>query len=128
VLVAGIAVAVVVAAPLAAPNRPGAGGVTISGARSLSDQVSVSYATLDRHRTSDVHLLAFNDLHGNLEAGGNNLYGRFAGGAAYLAKAVKDRQALYGKRRRPSSPATTSAPAPWPTGCSSRSRSPSPPT
>jgi len=99
VLVTGIAVAVVVAAPLAAPNRPAPGGVTISGARSLSDQVSVSYATLDRHRTSDVHLLAFNDLHGNLEAGGNNLYGRFAGGAAYLAKAVKDRQALYGKRQ-----------------------------
>jgi 5'-nucleotidase len=43
-----------------------------------------------------VHLLAFNDLHGNLEAAGNNIYGQFAGGAAYLAKAVKDRQALYG--------------------------------
>jgi 5'-nucleotidase len=46
-----------------------------------------------------VHLLAFNDLHGNLEAGGLNIYGRFAGGAAYLAKAVKDRQALYGDRQ-----------------------------
>jgi 5'-nucleotidase len=98
-MAAGLAVAVVLVAPLAAPNRPAAGGVTISGARSLSDQVSVSYAAVDKQRTSDVHLLAFNDLHGNLEAGGLNLYGRFAGGAAYLAKAVKDRQAQYGKRQ-----------------------------
>ena len=59
----------------------------------------MSYAAVDKQRTSDVHLLAFNDLHGNLEAGGLNLYGRFAGGAAYLAKAVKDRQAQYGKRQ-----------------------------
>ena len=43
-----------------------------------------------------MHLLAFNDLHGNLEAAGLNIYGQFAGGAAYLAKAVKDRQAIYG--------------------------------
>jgi 5'-nucleotidase len=98
-LVAAVAVAVVVVAPLAAPNRQATGGVTISGARSLSDQVSVSYGTVDKHSTSDVHLLAFNDLHGNLEADGLNLYGRFAGGAAYLAKAIKDRQAQYGKRQ-----------------------------
>ena len=98
-LVAAVAVAVVVAAPLAAPNRQATGGVTISGARSLSDQVSVSYGTVDKRRTTDVHLLAFNDLHGNLEADGLNLYGKFAGGAAYLAKAIKDRQARYGKRQ-----------------------------
>src|SRR6266542_2847260 len=72
-----------------------ADGVVISGARSLSDQVSVSYKALDSQRTTDVHLLAFNDLHGNLEAASLNIYGKFAGGAAYLAKAVKDRQALY---------------------------------
>ena len=94
-VVAAVAVGVVVAAPLAARNQAPASGVTISGARSLSDQVSVSFATLDKQRTTDVHLLAFNDLHGNLEAAGNNLYGKFAGGAAYLAKAVKDRQAQY---------------------------------
>jgi len=98
-VVAAVAVAVVVAAPLAAPNRQATGGVTISGARSLSDQVSVSYSEVDKHRTSDVHLLAFNDLHGNLEADGLNLYGKFAGGAAYVAKAIKDRQARYGKRQ-----------------------------
>src|SRR5512132_3600915 len=98
-LVVAVAVGVVVAAPLAARDRTATDTVTISGARSLSDQVSVSWAKPDRQRTTDVHLLAFNDLHGNLEAGGNNIYGTFAGGAAYLAKAVKDRQALYRGRQ-----------------------------
>src|SRR6266540_3451360 len=97
-IVAGVAVAVVVAAPLAAPNPAATDGVTIAGARSLSDHVMVSYSQLDG-RTTDVHLLAFNDLHGNLEAGGLNIYGKFAGGAAYLAKAVKDRQAQYRNRQ-----------------------------
>jgi 5'-nucleotidase len=98
-IVVGIAVAVVVAAPLAAPNPATADAVTIAGARSLSDQVTVSFSQLDPNRSTDVHLLAFNDLHGNLEAGGLNIYGRFAGGAAYLAKAVKDRQARYRNRQ-----------------------------
>ncbi|HEX2564399.1 MAG TPA: bifunctional metallophosphatase/5'-nucleotidase [Acidimicrobiales bacterium] len=95
--VAALALGVVLTAPLASSDRTPAGAVTISGARSLSDQVVVSYGGDAREtRTTDVHLLAFNDLHGNLEAAGNNIYGQFAGGAAYLAKAVKDRQALYG--------------------------------
>jgi 5'-nucleotidase len=95
--VAALALGVVLTAPLASSDRAPAGAVTISGARSLSDQVVVSYGGDARTtRTTDVHLLAFNDLHGNLEAAGNNIYGQFAGGAAYLAKAVKDRQALYG--------------------------------
>ena len=46
-----------------------------------------------------MHLLAFNDFHGNLEAAGLNIYGQFAGGAAWLAKAVKDSQALYGDKQ-----------------------------
>jgi 5'-nucleotidase len=96
VAVAALALGVVLTAPLAGSDRTPAGAVTISGARSLSDQVVVSYAEPDKTRTTDVHLLAFNDLHGNLEAGGLNIYGQFAGGAAYLAKAVKDRQAIYG--------------------------------
>jgi 5'-nucleotidase len=98
-IVAGVAVAVVVAAPLAAPDPAATGGLTIAGARSLSDHVTVSFSQVDPNRTTDVHLLAFNDLHGNLEAGGLNIYGRFAGGAAYLAKAVKDRQAQYRNRQ-----------------------------
>jgi 5'-nucleotidase len=99
VVVAAIAVGVVLAAPLAARNRVATDDTVISGARSLSDQVLVSYRTADKQPSTDVHLLAFNDLHGNLEAGGLNIYGKFAGGAAYLAKAVKDRQARYGSRQ-----------------------------
>jgi 5'-nucleotidase len=96
VALAAIGVGVVLAAPLASPNRAEAGPV-IAGARSLSDQVVVTYnSQQSKERTTDVHLLAFNDLHGNLEAAGNNIYGHFAGGAAYLAKAIKDRQAQYG--------------------------------
>ena len=94
------AVVVVLTAPFATTKQPKAEGVVISGARSLSDEVSVSYGHQPPgQRTTDLHVLAFNDLHGNLEAGGNNIYGRFAGGAAYLAKAVKDRQALYGSKQ-----------------------------
>jgi 5'-nucleotidase len=93
---AAVAIGVVLAAPLASPNQAAAGPI-ISGARSLSDQVVVSFAAKPpKDRTTDVHLLAFNDLHGNLEAASLNIYGRFAGGAAYLAKAIKDRQAQYG--------------------------------
>jgi 5'-nucleotidase len=95
--VAALALGVVLTAPLASSDRAPAGAVTISGARSLSDQVVVNYGgDGDRRRTTDVHLLAFNDLHGNLEPAGLNIYGQFAGGAAYLADAVKDRQAIYG--------------------------------
>jgi 5'-nucleotidase len=99
VVLAAIAVGVVLAAPLARPNPAAADNITISGARSLADQVSVRFVTAKQEETTDIHLLAFNDLHGNLEAAGNNIYGRFAGGAAYLAKAVKDKQALYGDKQ-----------------------------
>jgi 5'-nucleotidase len=100
VAVAALAVGVVLTAPLARSDGNEAGAVTISGARSLSDRVVVDFAQDGKPRTTtDVHLLAFNDLHGNLEAAGNNIYGQFAGGAAYLAKAVKDRQVLYGDRQ-----------------------------
>jgi 5'-nucleotidase len=98
-IVAVLAVAVVLTAPLATSDQTPAEAVTISGARSLSDQVSVSYGKRPKDRTTDVHLLAFNDLHGNLEAAGLNIYGEFAGGAAYLAKAVKDRQAVHGRNQ-----------------------------
>jgi 5'-nucleotidase len=100
-VLAALAVGVVLTAPLAGPNGTPAEAVTISGARSLSDQVVVNFDRSGhkprKQRTTDVHLLGFNDLHGNLEAAGNNIYGQFAGGAAYLAKAIKDRQATYGE-------------------------------
>jgi 5'-nucleotidase len=93
---AAIAVGVVLGAPLASPNKASAGPI-ISGARTLSDQVAVNFAAVPPgHDTSDVHILAFNDLHGTLDPTGQTLYGQFAGGAAFLAKAVKDKQALYG--------------------------------
>jgi 5'-nucleotidase len=99
VLVVG-ALLVVLLAPLAT-DEPGAGddAVVISGALSLSDEVSVSYTSHRPRRTTDLHVLAFNDLHGNLEAGGRNIYGSFAGGAAYQAKVVEERQATYGSRQ-----------------------------
>jgi 5'-nucleotidase len=92
-----VVVGVVLATTFASPNEASA-DVVISGARSISDPVSITYRSAGRDRTTDVHLLAFNDLHGNLEAAANNIYGHFAGGAAYLAKAIKDKQAQYGNR------------------------------
>ena len=89
------AVGAVLVATLALPNKASA-DVVIAGAQSISDPVSIAYGVKKQGTTTDVHVLAFNDLHGNLEAAGNNIYGHFAGGAAYLAKAIKDRQAQYG--------------------------------
>jgi 5'-nucleotidase len=91
---AAAAVTAVVVAPLATSST-GAGAATITGARSLSDQVSVQFAPASG-RTTNIHLLAYNDFHGTLDPGSQTLYGQFAGGAAYLAKAIKDRQAQYG--------------------------------
>jgi 5'-nucleotidase len=93
-LLAVLAVGVVLAAPLASSKTTGADKAIIAGAKSLSDRVAVSYADAARGGTTEVHILGFNDLHGNLETGGAQ-YGRFAGGAAYLAKVIKARQAQY---------------------------------
>jgi 5'-nucleotidase len=94
-LALAMAVGAVLVSTLASPNMASA-DVVIAGARSISDPVSIAYGVKKQGTTTDVHVLAFNDLHGNLEAAGNNIYGHFAGGAAYLAKAIKDRQAQYG--------------------------------
>jgi 5'-nucleotidase len=91
------AVGAVLVAVLASPKQASA-DVIISGARSIDDPVSISGGAEKKGSTTDVHVLAFNDLHGNLEAGTNNIYGHFAGGAAYLAKAIKDKQAKYRHR------------------------------
>jgi 5'-nucleotidase len=93
---AALAVGVVIAAPLASTKSNAKDTVIISGARSISDRVAVTFQKPSKHPTTDVHLLAFNDLHGTLEPAGNNIYGKFAGGAAYLAKVVEDKQAQYG--------------------------------
>jgi 5'-nucleotidase len=94
-VLAVLAVGVVLGAPLASSKSTATDNVVIAGAKSLTDRVAVSYADAATGRTTEVHLLAFNDLHGNLEAGSLNIYGKFAGGAAYLAKKVKERQAMY---------------------------------
>jgi 5'-nucleotidase len=96
VALAALAVGVVIAAPLASTKSNAKDTVIISGARSISDRVAVTFEKPSMHPTTDVHLLAFNDLHGTLEPAGNNIYGKFAGGAAYLAKVVGDKQARYG--------------------------------
>jgi len=95
---AAVALGAAVITPLAT-STTAANAVTIAGARSLSDQVSIQVkaAPKEKDRVQDLHILAFNDFHGNLEPASLNIYGQFAGGAAYLAKAVKDRQALYGR-------------------------------
>jgi 5'-nucleotidase len=96
VALAALAVGVVIAAPLASTKSNAKDTVIISGARSISDRVAVTFQKPSKHPTTDVHLLAFNDLHGTLEPAGNNIYGKFAGGAAYLAKVVGGKQAQYG--------------------------------
>lgn len=89
----------VLAAPLAVALAAPAGAVSIAGASTLSDTVLVRWQSgMPRSQTTDLHVLAWNDFHGNLEPAGLNIYGKFAGGAAYLAKAVKDRQAAYGDK------------------------------
>jgi 5'-nucleotidase len=94
------ALGAVAAAPLAVTGAPPAGAVTIAGANTLSDKVSVDWAGNHRpEKTTDVHLIAWNDFHGNLEPAGLTQYGQFAGGAAYLAKAVHDKQQQYGARQ-----------------------------
>ena len=98
-LLATAAMCTALLAPLATSSGP-AGAVTIDGARSLADKVAVQFQGKKPHRTTDVHLLAWNDFHGNLEASaGLNIYGQFAGGAAWLAKAVHDKQAQYGDKQ-----------------------------
>ena len=59
--------------------------------------MSVSFDKLPPgHTAKQVHLLAFNDLHGTLDPMSQTQYGQFAGGAAFLAKKVTDLQAQYG--------------------------------
>ncbi len=93
-----VSVGVVVGAPLAVTSVTApAGATTITGAHSLTDKVSVTYQKPGKSKTTDVHVLAWNDFHGNLDPGTLNIYGQYAGGAAYLSKAVKDLQAKYGR-------------------------------
>jgi 5'-nucleotidase len=92
-----VSLGAVLLAPLAASGPAGTAAPVISGASSLTDAVSVSFSRPDKGtHTSSVHVLAWNDFHGNLEPASLNIYGHFAGGAAYLSKLVKTKQAQYG--------------------------------
>ncbi len=97
-LLAAASVATALVAPLATSTGT-AGAVTIEGAQSLNDEVRVDFDEGRHGGTTDVHVLAWNDFHGNLEPGTLNIYGQFAGGAAWMAKAVADKQATYGDRQ-----------------------------
>src|SRR2546423_4942226 len=88
----------VIVAPLAVAGARPADAVTIAGAGTLSDQVTVDWDHGHRDHTTGLHVLTWNDFHGNLEPAGLTIYGHFAGGAAYLAKLVKTKQQQYGRR------------------------------
>ena len=96
---------VVLAAPLAVAEQGFGGTSSISGARSLSDQVSVTL----RHgakqgATTDVHLLAFNDLHGNLEPAGTT-----STASSPVAPRTSPRLSRTGRRRTATTQATVFA-------------------
>jgi 5'-nucleotidase len=67
----------------------------ISGANTINDTVRIGEPKL-AGVTTDIHVLAFNDLHGHLDGStSGNVYGRYAGGAAALGKQILDRKARY---------------------------------
>jgi 5'-nucleotidase len=93
-VLATVALGTALLAPLATSSGT-ASAVTITGAQSLADKVAVQFKE-PKGSTTDIHLLGWNDFHGNLEPGTLNIYGQFAGGAAWLAQAVREKQAQYG--------------------------------
>jgi 5'-nucleotidase len=84
--------------PLAATSSSSAGAV-IGGSTRIGDRVSVSFkqATPPGGAVVAAHILGFNDFHGQLESGpAIRRFNQYAGGAAYLSKAIKDKQNTYG--------------------------------
>ncbi len=90
--IAGLAAAALV--PIATSSGNAAGAAVITGPATLAQPFSVQFQT-GNPTTTDVHLLAFNDFHGNLEPAGLNIYNQYAGGSAFLAKAIKDKQKAF---------------------------------
>jgi 5'-nucleotidase len=88
-------VALACAAVALSPLASGPASAQISGAGSLTDTVTIGEAKVSGV-TSDIHVLAFNDLHGHLDGStSGNLYGRYAGGAAALGRQLGIRQRQY---------------------------------
>ena len=87
--------ALVGAALIATPFAPRSEAQTVSGATSLSDTVTIGTPLVDGN-TTDIHVIGFNDLHGHLDGSTpGSIYGRYAGGAAALAKLVKAKKLQY---------------------------------
>ena len=91
-------VGAVLLAPIATSSGGPAGAVVIGGAKNLSDQVRVELGTEARRKYRRARS-GVQRLPRQPRGGRANIYGKFAGGAAYLAKAIKDRQAMYGDRQ-----------------------------
>ena len=84
-------------APLASGSS--ANATVIAGANSIGDTVTMAFPGAGSGATTDIHVLGFNDLHGNLDATATSpakQYGTFAGGAANLAALVATKKAAYG--------------------------------
>ena len=91
----------VLGAALVVPFATGgtAQATVISGANSIGDTVHVQFPGAGSGPTTTVHLLGFNDFHGNLDATATSpskQYGTFAGGAKNMAKQIADKKAAYG--------------------------------
>jgi 5'-nucleotidase len=83
--------------PLAATSS--SAGAVIGGSNRIGDAVSVNFKQANPPGGALVaaHILGFNDFHGQLESGSAiRRFGQYAGGSAYLAKAIKDKQNTYG--------------------------------
>ncbi len=84
-------------APLASGSS--ANATVISGANSIGDTVKMAFPGAGSGTTTNIHVLGFNDLHGNLDATATTpakQYGSFAGGAANLANLVTSKRSAYG--------------------------------
>jgi 5'-nucleotidase len=92
-----VAVAAVAVAPLAVESAKPANAARFGGAATINDPLVVRYPGAGSGPTTDIHVLGFNDFHGALDPDLTGAqYGTPAGGAPFLAKLVKDRQAAYG--------------------------------
>lgn len=95
-LVAGLGGVAIVAAAACSPDPGVQNPPAATGAPSAIPLVSTN--DLPAAKPNDVHLLAFNDFHGNLqppEGSGGKIAGYAAGGASYFATHVKRLTAAY---------------------------------
>lgn len=97
----GIGAVALLGGALIAPLASGspANATVISGAKSIGDVVTTAFPGAGTGATTDIHVLGFNDLHGNLDATATTpakQYNTFAGGAANLANVISTKKTAYG--------------------------------